>query len=324
MGIFNPYSARCRRKRKLFDPAGVDRRPDLLHDLATVVLEHALEAAADLLGISEVVGEDRHPLVAQHLCRILPERMAGLRRTRRCPHEPRIDVALREILGGRRRGNDGQLGFADLVVDGERFERRQRTEHDMHLVALNQLLQLGLGDSRRGRGIDRVKLDLAAGEQVVLFLQELKKTRFHLQADSRKRTGLSGHEADADRCLRIRANETETSDKTREEGDRQGGDDQSAHDILPICFLPSGWVSRRADVNVFQVERSASLPRMRITCCGLKLCRRGRKARSEHDPSCPSVMVSAAVEWPRVADPRRFHARPSVFAIQSPESGRNL
>jgi len=24
------------------------------------------------------------------------------------------------------------------------------------------------------------------------------------------------------------------------------------------------------------------------------------------------------------ADPRRFHARPSVFAIQSPESGRNL
>ena len=199
MGTFSPYSARCRRKRRLFDPAeprkiasiflfdlrqigrvvgGVDRCPDLLHDPSAVVLEHALEAAADLLGIGEVVGEDRHPLVAQHLGRILPERMAGLRRARRRPHEPRIDVALGEILGGRRRGNDRQLGFADLVVDGERFERRQRTEHDMHLVALNQLLQLGFGDRRRGRGIDRVKLDLAAGEQVVSSPSETAEDRF--------------------------------------------------------------------------------------------------------------------------------------------------
>ena len=115
--------------------------------------------------------------------------------------------------------------MADLVIDGERFERRQRTEHDMHLVALNQLLQLGLGDSRRSRGIDRVELDLAAGKQVVLLLQKLQQTGFHLQPDRGERSGLGGHEADADRCLRIGANETETNYKTREDGDRQGGDD---------------------------------------------------------------------------------------------------
>ena len=194
---------------------------NLLHDPAAVVLEHALEAAADLLGIGEVVGKDRHPLVAQHLGRILTERMAGLRRARRRPHEPRIDVALGEVLGRRRRGNDRQLGFPDLVVDGERFERRQRTEHNMHLVALNQLLQLGFGDRRRGGGIDRVKLDLAAGEQVVSLLQKLQKAGFHLQADGRERSGLGGHETYADRCLRIGADESDKS----EDGDRQGGDD---------------------------------------------------------------------------------------------------
>jgi hypothetical protein len=69
--------------------------------------------------------------------------------------------------------------------------------------------------------VDRVKLDLAAGEQVVLLLQKLKQTGFHLQPDRGERSGFGGHEADADRCLRIRANETDKS----EHGGRQSGDD---------------------------------------------------------------------------------------------------
>jgi hypothetical protein len=139
----------------------------------------------------------------------------------------------------------------------------------MHLVALNQFLQFGFGDSRRGRGIDRVKLNLAAGEQVVLFLQELKKTRFHLQADGRERTGLGGHEADADRSLCIRANETEAS----EDGEQQGGDERSAQDILPWYFffsieVPPGDVNFfRADVGFAPSSVMLQVPQVPIATC---------------------------------------------------------
>ena len=60
----------------------------------------------------------------------------------------------------------------DVVGDREQFEGGERPEDGVDLVALDQFLRLGLGAGRVAAGVGGDELDLAAGEGVVLFLQD--------------------------------------------------------------------------------------------------------------------------------------------------------
>src|ERR1019366_5955472 len=74
-------------------------RAQLLHHFAAVVLEYALESRHGFVAVGEIVGDDGDALVAERLRSVPAERMIWLRRTADRAHEPRVDLALREVLG---------------------------------------------------------------------------------------------------------------------------------------------------------------------------------------------------------------------------------
>ena len=76
----------------------VERGKQLLHDLAAVILEHALEPGHVLVAEREVVGDHRGALVAKVLGGVFAERMARLRRRATRAHEPWIGLALGHVL----------------------------------------------------------------------------------------------------------------------------------------------------------------------------------------------------------------------------------
>ncbi len=67
------------------------------------------------------------------------------------------------------------------------------------MIALDQLLGLGLGPRRVAAGIAHHEFDLAAGHHVVPVLEEAQRPLLHLDAARGERAGLHGEEADAHR-----------------------------------------------------------------------------------------------------------------------------
>ncbi len=89
----------------------------------------------------------------------------------------------------------------DVVGDRQQFERGERTEDHIDVVALDQFLRLGLGARGIAAGVADHQLDLAAGQHVVAILQEQIGALLHLDAALRQRTGLHREQADADRLV---------------------------------------------------------------------------------------------------------------------------
>ena len=81
---------------------------------------------------------------------------------------------------------------AHVIRDREQFERRERPENDVDLVALDQFLGLGLGAGRIAAGVGRDHLDLATRERIRLFLHEHRQALLHLDAALGERSGLDG------------------------------------------------------------------------------------------------------------------------------------
>ena len=59
----------------------------------------------------------------------------------------------------------------DVVGDGEQFESGKRPDDSIDLVALDQLLRLGLGACRIAAGVGGNEFHLAPREGVILFLR---------------------------------------------------------------------------------------------------------------------------------------------------------
>ncbi len=72
----------------------------------------------------------------------------------------------------------------------------------MHLVALNELLRLGLRSDRVAAGVGDDELDLSSRKRVVALLEESLDALFHLPPAGGKRAGADREKADAYRiCL---------------------------------------------------------------------------------------------------------------------------
>ena len=175
-----------------------ERRPQLLDDLAAVVLEHALEARHLLVAESEVLGDRRRALVLELLGGVVAHDVAALRRGRRRADDERIGLALGHVLGGGEADQRGRV-VADVVGDRQQLERRERAEDHVDLVALDQLLRLGLGARRIAAGVGGDELDLAAGERVRLLFEKNGEPLLHLDAALRQRAGLHRQQADLER-----------------------------------------------------------------------------------------------------------------------------
>ena len=98
----------------------------------------------------------------------------------------------------------GVLHLRDVVGDRQQLEGGERPEDDVDLVALDQLLHLGLGAGRAAAGVGGEELHLAAGHRVVLFLQKREDALLHLDAALGERAGLHGQQAELEgRGLRV-------------------------------------------------------------------------------------------------------------------------
>ena len=166
----------------------------------------------------EVVGDDRHALVLQLPRGVLAHRVAGLGGSAYCANEPRVRLALREVLGRSRGRDDGHLGLANVVVNRQRLERGERADDDVYAVLLHQLLCLGLGDRRLAGRVSDDQLHLAARDHVVALFKEQAQPVFHLLATGGQRAGLDGEEAKADRLCGQRG-------QGQRGGDEGGGED---------------------------------------------------------------------------------------------------
>ena len=180
----------------------VERRPELLHHAPAAVLEHAMKARRAFVAVGEIVGDHRHALAAGFLHRVVAERVHRLRRGAIDVNHVVAFLLLREVVL-RRRGRRDQrhLRLQDVIVDRQRLEGRERSDDDVHPVALDQLLRLALGERRLPGGVREDDLDLAAGERVVALFQQQADAFLHLPAARRERSGAHGEEADAQRFL---------------------------------------------------------------------------------------------------------------------------
>jgi hypothetical protein len=121
-----------------------------------------------------------------------------LRRRRRRPDDERVSPALGDVLGSRQADQGGGI-VAHIVEDREQLEGRQRPDDDVDLVALDQLLRLGLGARRVAAGVGNDEVDLAAGQRAVLLLEEGADALLHLDAALGERAGLDREQADLER-----------------------------------------------------------------------------------------------------------------------------
>ena len=81
----------------------------------------------------------------------------------------------------------------------QQLEGGERAEDDVDLVALDQLLGLGLGAGRIAAGIGGDEVDLAAAHRVVRLLEEGEDALLHLDAALGERTGLHREKPELER-----------------------------------------------------------------------------------------------------------------------------
>jgi hypothetical protein len=160
--------------------------------------------AAPLVPVGEVVGDHRHALHAELLLRVVAHHVHRLRRGAVGVDHVVALALLREVdLRRRHRRQERHLGLEHVVVDGEGFERGERADEDVHLLALDQLLGLGLRLRRLAGGVGKDDLDLPSGERAAALLQEEVDPFLHLPPAGGERTGPDGQEADAQGLLRL-------------------------------------------------------------------------------------------------------------------------
>ncbi len=176
----------------------IERSPKLLHDLAAVVLEHALEAGDVFMPEGEVVGDHGDALVLEFFGGVIGQRVTRLCRGGARPHEPRIWLALRHVFRAGD-GEDRRARGADIVVDGQSLKGGQRTDQDCDVEPLDEFLCLGTSLCRIAGGIGCGELDRSTGERVVALLEKHGEALLHLQPARGERTGLDGQKPDAQR-----------------------------------------------------------------------------------------------------------------------------
>jgi hypothetical protein len=126
--------------------------------------------------------------------------MHRLRRGGRSADKIGIGLALGHVLGGSE-AQDRHLFAGDVAADREQLEGGERAEDQIDIVALDQLLRLGLGAGRVTAGVADHQLDLAARHFVVSVLQKQDRALLHLNPDRSKGAGLDREEPDFDRSL---------------------------------------------------------------------------------------------------------------------------
>jgi len=171
---------------------GAERREELLNDLAAGVLERPLEGGARLVAEREVLGDDRDLPVLEGLVDPLAERVGRLARRPARAHDVLAAPTLGQILGGDGRRERRDLAALDVRQERVGFRGAQRSDEELHALALDERPRLREGGGGLRLGILDEQLDLARGQALALLLEVELEAVLHLLAVRRQRPRL-GH-----------------------------------------------------------------------------------------------------------------------------------
>src|SRR5262249_15875685 len=139
--------------------------------------------------------------------------------------------ALRHVLSGGE-AEDRRFRLRGIVADGEQFEGSERTNDEVDVVALDELLGLRLGPSGVATSVADDELGLAASEPVVPVLEKAGHPLFHRVAALRERPVLHGQRAEgAGLALRERGN-----------GERRRRRRRGGQEFAPVEFRRHWWL----------------------------------------------------------------------------------
>jgi hypothetical protein len=128
------------------------------------------------------------------------------------------------LRGGHAKGR--HLLFVEVIGDRQRLEGGEWADDAMDVVLLDQFLRFAARGCRCAGRVGHDRLDLAAGDGVVAFLEEHGQGEIHVDAAGGQRPGLGGQHADADRSAVLGTNRI----AHRQAGDTRAG---NAADKLP-------------------------------------------------------------------------------------------
>src|SRR5262249_13738880 len=109
-------------------------------------------------------------------------------------------MPLCKILGAAK-SHGRYLVLAEIILDGEPFERCERPHDEVDLVALNQFNGFCLRSRRHARGVGDDKFDGSARKREVLVFQKAANPLLKVNASGCEPAGFHGHQSDLDRFL---------------------------------------------------------------------------------------------------------------------------
>ena len=210
---------------------GVQGHPDLLHDLAALLLEGALEASHRLPAEGVVEGDHGDLLVLEVLGHPFPESVHGLAAVPARPHHPLRGLALGQVIGGHDRVRGGDLRAVREGVDGIARGGEEPAREDVDAVLVHQLARLG--QRRRGHtlGVLHDELDLPPRYLPADLVQVELGAAEHVLAEGGGGAGERGQEPDLDGSALGHGR------RRAREGQGQGGDEgkqAGQHDGPPM------------------------------------------------------------------------------------------
>ena len=165
----------------------VERRPDLLHDLPALLLEHLLEAAERLVAERVVHADERDLAVLRVLDDPLGERMHRLARRPAGAHDVLRRLALGDVVGGHDRVRGGNALAVDVGLERVPDVGEEPAGDDVDLVLLDHLARLVERGGRVALVVLDDQLDLAAAHLAPDLVEVELGAVHHVLADLRER-----------------------------------------------------------------------------------------------------------------------------------------
>src|SRR5437899_247679 len=231
---------------------GVERRVDLLHDVAAGGLERRRERLGRVAPGHEVRCDDDHLPVRRLLEDPGPHREVALIARLDHAEDPRTRLGRSsEIAGERDRDDQRNALRVDVIANGQRDAAVDRADEDVHLVPLHQLADLGLAHVGLGLVVFLEELDFAPARLVADLGQEELDAPGRLLAVDGDHAGVGQQEADLDRRTRPLPHRCRGKDEKRRQD--QGKSREPSHRHLLVSarmgrgdFRASAWERQSA------------------------------------------------------------------------------
>ena len=139
--------------------------------------------------------------------------------------------------------------LSGVVADGQQFERGERADNEVDLVALDQFLRLCPGARRVAAGIGNDQFGRPPGKLVTAMLEEQRNPLLHLDAALRERTGLDGQQSDLDRLRLAQRRQRQARGKRRRGAAREHAASSRCQRHIPTLSVSDGVPGRRSRIS---------------------------------------------------------------------------